>query len=100
MWNVSHNLESVELTLWMPKPDESDAHSIRAAGRASTKRANLWTYQETFDDALSAEKGYSAADALHHIALVCMQDRPNSLERLNFALRGGLAWHQDELPGL
>lgn len=99
-WHVNHTLETVEITLWLPGPDDVGVTSMRAAGRASTRRANLWTYQEHFEPDVDREKGYGIGDAVHHVALVCLQDRPNTLERLNFALRGGLAWHQDELPGL
>lgn len=99
-WNVSHKLESVDFTLYLPRPDEWADVSIKAVGRASTRRAALWVYQETFNDELDAVKGYGPADAIHHIGLVAMQDRPNTLERLNFALSGGLSWCQDELPGL
>lgn len=99
-WKVNHQLESVELTLWLPKPDEYADVTIKAVGRASTKRAALWVHQELFNDELDAQKGYGPADALHHILLVAMQDRPNSVERLNFALSGGLTWCQDELPGM
>lgn len=99
MWNgPGHKLETVEITLYLPEPDDLRTASMKVAGRASTKRANLWTYQEHFDIEVDAAKGYGIGDAAHHVTLVCVQDRPNTLERLNFALRGGLAWHQDELP--
>lgn len=71
--------------------------SIAVNGRSLTRRANLWSYHEVFDTELCVEKGYGVADALHHIALVCLQDKPSSLERLNFALAGGLAYTQDPL---
>lgn len=101
MWAPpSHRLEEVQITLYLPGEHDSGVTSMRVAGRASTKRANLWTYQEHFDPSLDAEKGYSVSDAVHHVALVCLQDRPNTLARLDFALRGGLSWSQDELPGL
>lgn len=84
----------------LPNLEDRQAYALAVSGRSETKRANLWTYQELFTPELDQEKGYSAADALHHVALVCIQDRPNSLERLQFALRGGIAWSQEEIfPG-
>lgn len=97
MWQPpNHRLERVEITLVLPDEARRTDVTIRAAGRASTRRADLWTYQETLDAWPDVEKGYGAGDALNHIALVCMQDRPNTLDRLQFALRGGLAWEQGE----
>lgn len=99
-WHVAHELDRVEITLYLPKDPQDRSAVMQVAGRASTRRANLWTYQELFDPSIDTEKGYGIGDAVHHVTLVCLQDRPNTLERLNFALRGGLAWHQDELPGM
>lgn len=62
-----------------------------------TRRDSLWTYAETFDPSVAHEKGYEVHDALAHIALVCLQDRPTGLSGLNFALRGGVAWECDTL---
>lgn len=95
-WRTKHMLTSIEARLSIPHPVDRLQCVLTVHGRSVTKRANLWTYQEYFDLELMTEKGYSAADALHHIALVCLQDQPNTLERLNFALRGGLAWEQGE----
>lgn len=95
-----HRLHSIEARLVLPVEGEPQAFGLAVHGRSETKRGNLWSYQELFTPELDHQKGYSVADALHHVALVCIQDRPNSLERLNFALRGGLAYHEDEMfPG-
>lgn len=96
-WNVKHELDRVELHLDLRDPLGDGEQGIRAVGRSEHKRTALWVYQETFVPGDFLAKGYSAADALHHIALVCVQDRPSSLERLDFALRGGLSYAQDEL---
>lgn len=92
-----HRLNRVEFTLYLPRYDHAVSSEMRAAGYSDTKRAALWHYHEAFDHVLDAEKGYGVGDALHHVALVALQDRPNSLDRLEFALRGGLAWEQAPL---
>lgn len=91
-----HHLTSIEARLSIPHPVDRLQQVLTVSGRSVTKRTNLWTYHEAFDLELMQEKGYSAADALHHIALVCIQDQPNTLDRLDFALKGGLAWVQGE----
>lgn len=97
LWNARHKLELVQLTLDLRDPLGIGEIGIRARGEAHTSRHALWHYQETFEDGSERERGYSAADALHHIVLVCQQDRPNSLERVEFALRGGLSWSQEPM---
>lgn len=99
MWQPPrHQLDRIEVTVRLPDEPDPTSTSIAVHGRSSTKRSDLWTYQEYFDDTVTAAKGYGVGDALHHIVLVCMQDRPNTLERLQFSLRGGIAYEQGELP--
>lgn len=95
--HVQHKLQAVEFRLVLPNLAGSTPATIRASGRSDTKRGDLWTYVEAFDEEIDRAKGYGAADALHHISLVALQDRPNTMDRLDFALRGGLAWHQESL---
>lgn len=92
-----HTLDRVQTTLYLPQRVGSHEYSIRAVGISPMKATPLWTYQEAFDPDLEEEKGYSAADALHHIALVTIQDRPRTLKNLEFALRGGIAWEQGQM---
>ena len=92
-----HRLARVEFTLHLPVDPADRSSVMRATGYSDTKRAALWNYHEAFDSVLDNEKGYGVADALHHVALVALQDRPNSLDRLQFALRGGLAWEQSQM---
>jgi hypothetical protein len=98
LWAVKHNLNKVEFVLDLPTTEGPYETSIRATGRCDQKRGALWQYQETFEPVSSREKGYGPADAIHHIALVAQQDRPRSLGELDFALRGGIAWVQEEMP--
>lgn len=92
-----HALDRVQITLYLPTSMSDRSSSIRAVGVAPMKATPLWTYQEAFDPELEEEKGYSLADCAHHIALVCVQDRPRTLKNLDFALRGGIAWEQGQM---
>lgn len=97
LFAVQHRLDRVELHLDLRDPVGDGEVGIRAVGRSETSRTALWTYQETFLPSCHTEKGYGPADALHHISLVCQQDRPNSIERLDFALRGGISYEQSSM---
>lgn len=97
LWAVKHSLDRVEFRLDLPNRGTGAAAELRAEGRSLTKRDALWTYAESFDPSVAHEKGYEAHDAIAHIALVCLQDRPTGLSGLNFALRGGVAWESDTL---
>ena len=94
---IAPDLERVEFTLLLPTSATPGCYGLSAHGRSQFRRAALWSYHEAFDAHLDAHKGYSVADALHHIALVCVQDTPNTLDRLDFALSGGLSYAQGEL---
>lgn len=92
-----HRLHRVEFTLHLPHDPGDRSSVMRASGHSDTRRAALWHYHEAFDSTIDAEKGYGVADALHHVALVALQDRPSSLDRLQFSLSGGLAWEQGQM---
>lgn len=67
---------------------------LYADGRCDRKRSTLWTHSELVE--VGGDR-YQASDLIHHLALVILQDRPNS----NVALTRGLcgaAWEQPELP--
>ena len=93
----AHLLSSIEARLTIPLPHEPQTQALVVHGRSTTRRSNLWTYQELWDLELAQVKGYGPADALAHIAMVCTQDQPNSLDRLEFGLSGGLAYQQDPM---
>lgn len=97
LWNAQHKLERVSFTLNLQDMLSIGEVGLHAHGEASTARHHLWNYEEVFDDLSQPIKGYSAADALHHIALVAMQDRPVRLDDLELALRGGVSWSQPPL---
>lgn len=91
-WIVPHKLERVTVTLRFP---DDAVVELRAEGWATTHVRRLWQYGEDFGPDTNA---MSPHDAAAHILLCCHQDRPNTLERLLFSLRGGLAWEDQELP--
>nr|CRY97735.1 hypothetical protein [uncultured prokaryote] len=92
-----HKLDRVELALNLATSAIDGSIGLQVVGRAQTKRAALWTYHESFAEDVTLEKGYGIGDALSHIGLVVVQDRPDSVERLDFALKGGLAYGERSL---
>lgn len=94
---VQHRLDRVEITLNLATSAIDGSMGLQVVGRAQSKRAALWTYHESFHPEQDLEKGYSLGDAVHHVTLVCVQDRPSSLDRLDFALRGGLSYGEQTL---
>lgn len=93
-----HRLDRLEAVIILPTRENAYNASLAVSGRSDTKRGSLWHYAEGFDGATSALKGYGMSDAIAHIVLAAAQDRPRSLEQLNFALAGGLAWDEPQLP--
>jgi len=91
-WHPTHELDRVEVTMRFP---DDGSVELRAAGYASTKRGALWRFQEDF---LIDQGSMAAHDAAAHLLLVVQQDRPNTRERLDFGLMGGLGWEDQELP--
>lgn len=88
----SHKLDSYELRVTF---DRSGRRLLSATGRSDLQRPALWVWSEEFDE----ESPYGVSDAIHHLALVVEQDRPNTRERLFFGLNGGLGWVEEQLPG-
>ena len=97
---VQHKLDRVEITVNLATSAIDGSIGFQAVGRAMSKRSALWTYHESFGQDVDREKGYGIGDAASHVVLVCVQDRPNSLDRLDFALQGGLSYGDEEMfPG-
>lgn len=88
-WAVRRRLERVQIDL---VPGQMDRWSLKAQGIQGGKRKPLWTYTEDFGPVRS-DLGLS--DACAHIVLVCMQDRPSTLERLEQGLCGGRLYFED-----
>lgn len=66
---------------------------VHAQGRSVYRRGNLWAESSIF--APGDDQQIAPADWLHHIALVALQDRPNTQERLLFGLTGGLGVQEE-----
>lgn len=69
--------------------------TITAHGYCERKRGSLWSYQDTFP--LTGGGGFTLADAMTHLTLVCDQDRPTTDVQLDRALMGE-AYDHPELP--
>lgn len=97
-WGTTHHLESVQVTIHLPSSDTPDATTIEVVGRASTKRGSLWSYREVFSTDDDPGKMLGPTDVLQHLLLCVLQDEPNTQERLNYSLSGGMGYQVEELP--
>lgn len=82
-------LHVVTFRLELSEDPQDETIVARATGESTYRRQRLWTEVSTF----SADRDdlrHAPADWINHIALVALQDRPNSPERLIFGLTGGL----------
>lgn len=93
----SHALTHVRFDLELPRRANGYQATVGVIGRSSTKRASLWTYSETFPEA-SPGQDFMPTDALHHLALIAIQDRPDTQARLEHLLHGGRLY--EEPPAL
>lgn len=84
-----HKLRVVTFRLEFGEPAGETVINALAQGHAETRRTSLWSEANVWTEA-TADVRHEPADWLHHIALVALQDRPNSTERLLFGLTGGL----------
>lgn len=81
----NHQLEVVEIKLWLPTKRNGRRARVTAQGTCETKRGPLWTYSEQWaPDELQAM--LQPADAIHHLALCVAQDRPSTSEALEAAM--------------
>jgi len=92
-----HRLSTVELRLTLPSRATRYEATLLARGRSSTQRNDLWVHHDQWS---MATRGNDLApvDALHHLALVVMQDRPITLSALEHGLRGGRLYEEPQLP--
>nr|CRY97246.1 hypothetical protein [uncultured prokaryote] len=93
----SHQLEVLKFSLHLPNRRNGWLTRLEASGECSTKRASLWSISETWTVA-EQDSGLQPTDALHHIALLGIQDHPASQEAVFRALTGE-PWVQEVLPG-
>lgn len=91
--NPTPTLETIEIRLELTGHGETPAISGFAAGRSSYQRRNLWTLGEVWMG--DGNHGLEPVDWMSHVVLTALQDRPNTRERLDFGLRGGLPLQGD-----
>lgn len=92
----SHPLHVVRARLVIPTPQNGHRTSLTLHGESETRRASLWTYQETWGPD-EQRMGLQVADALRHVALVALQDHPTTHAALMEQL-GGEGWVDQPLP--
>lgn len=92
----SHQLDSIIITLHLPTARNGRITRMEAQGRSSTSRASLWSVSETWTRD-EQRAGLEPSDAVHHLALVALQDHPASQSHLEASLTGQ-GWEQLELP--
>lgn len=93
----SHRLEVVHFRLALPLKRNGYLTSLAVKGESSTSRSSLWTISETWTPD-EQEAGLQPTDALHHIALIAVQDRPSSQDAM-FRQLTGEPYIQEVLPG-
>jgi hypothetical protein len=92
----SHELETVTFRLTIPTRRNNRTTALEVHGRTSTQRSHLWYIHETWTPA-EIEHGLQASDAIHHLALIALQDHPSSQAQVESCLTGQ-PWSQLELP--
>lgn len=83
-----HKLEYVLLRLVLPLRSNDYESRVTAFGHSQTKRGFLWSFSESWAHDMKGDE-YGPADAVHHLALVALQDRPTTSSALELSLRGG-----------
>lgn len=92
----SHDLHRVEITLGLPLRTNGFRSRVTAHGYSATKRGALWSIQDQWE-LVGRDHGLEAADLVHHLALVSLQDRPTSSTQLDRSLTGGY-FDQEQMP--
>ena len=91
-----HELERITLRLTIPSNKNAHVAAVTIAGECSSKRASLWTYQESWGPD-EQHQGLQVADVVRHVLLVALQDHPTSHAALMEQL-GGEGWVDQPLP--
>jgi len=92
----SHKLETVNFRLTLPLRRNAYVTSLEVRGETSSQRSSMWFVNEKWTEA-DQVAGLQPSDALHHLALIALQDSPTSQEHMFRALTGE-RWIQEELP--
>lgn len=85
----NHRLTRITAQLDLGTGEENDVILGRVFGWSITQRGRLWAEHSSWvapqDDVVR-----TPGDWLHHVVLVALEDRPNSQERLDYGLVGGV----------
>lgn len=92
LWQPDHVLEAFTIKVNF---EREGLMLLTSTGRASTSRKDLWRYREEFSYPLDSLR---CADAVHHLAIAVIQDRPRTDHLMHQALRGGSAFEDVQLP--
>jgi hypothetical protein len=87
-----HELETVTITLTLGTRRNGRHTKVQAHGSSSTRRVPLWSVSEAWTSG-EVQAGLQPGDAIHHIALVALQDRPTSQNHMERSLMGE-GWEQ------
>lgn len=88
----SHALETVEFSLVLPVRSNEHRTSLQCIGRSGTARSALWVVKESWSWS-EQEAGLQPTDAMAHVGLVSLQDRPTSQQQVEACLIGE-GWSQ------
>lgn len=92
---TQHHLSTVTIKLWLPSRANDWKSQILATGEAATKRSALWSHSERWPDPLEVV-GMTMTDAVSHLALIAVQDRPASQDMFEFHLKGGKQYEDQQ----
>lgn len=91
----NHKLDTVTVKLWLPTAASSWRSKLLATGDSYTTKHQLWSHCEMWSDPLEVT-GMTMSDAVNHVTLVALQDRPASQEMFDFHLHGGKQYEEQQ----
>ena len=90
-----HQLEAVYFQIYLPSVENSRTTTMIATGTSRTSRPSMWSIREQWVGG-EQERGYQPGDALHHVCMTAMQDRPTSQAQMEACMIGE-GWKQDSM---
>lgn len=91
-----HRMTELAIKLWLPTKENGRKTTLQAFGISETSRGSLWSLREEWSASDVQPGGYEPTDALHHLAMVAMQDQPTTQAQVEACLVGE-GWKQLEL---
>lgn len=90
-------LEAVTISVMLPTRANNWESTMFVTGSSSLKRGTLWSHSEQWADPLEVT-GYTIQDAVSHVTMIALQDKPYTQEMFDYALRGGKLYEEPPLP--